>query len=89
MFARLNCPSADDDSFWVKMDDGPFESHNGLGTSGWAWVKLDRFELRAGEHTLVITYREDGAKLDKVSSSNDVFAPVGLGEPAKNVGNPE
>lgn len=89
VFARLNCPSADDDSFWVKMDDGPFESHNGLGTSGWAWVKLDRFRLQAGEHTLVITYREDGAKLDKVSISNDIFAPVGLGEPAQNVGSPE
>ena len=25
IFARLNCPSADDDSFWVRIDDGEFE----------------------------------------------------------------
>jgi len=30
VFARLNCPTADDDSFWGKVDDGEFErSRNG------------------------------------------------------------
>lgn len=75
VWARLDCASADDDSFWVKMDDGEFASYNGLGTSGWSWVKLDSFALKAGEHRLVIGYREDGAKLDKVQISNDLFAP--------------
>lgn len=86
VFARLNCPSANDDSFWVKMDDGKFDSFNGLGTSGWSWVKLDNFALKPGEHTLTIGYREDGAKLDKISISNDPFTPEGMGEPAKNIG---
>ena len=75
VFARLNCPSANDDSFWVKMNDGAFASHNGLGTSGWTWIKLDRYQLEAGEHTLTIAYREDGAMLDKISISNDLYAP--------------
>ena len=82
VFARLNCPPADDDSFWVKMDDGEFEMVNGLGTRGWSWVKLDTYPLKPGEHTLTIAYREDGAKLDKISISNGRYAPQGLGEPA-------
>ena len=85
VFARLNCPSADDDSFWVKMDDGAFMMLNGLGTRGWDWVKLSNFPLTAGEHTLKIAYREDGAKLDKISISNDRYAPEGMGKPAKNI----
>ena len=89
VFARLNCPSADDDSFWIKMDDEDFDSFNGLGTSGWGWVKLDNFKLKPGEHTLTIGYREDGAKLDKISISNDLFTPEGMGEPAKNGGVPK
>lgn len=85
VFARLNCPSADDDSFWVKMDDGVFTMSNGLATRGWSWVKLDNFPLEAGRHTLTIAYREDGAKLDKISISNDRYSPEGMGEPAKNI----
>ena len=86
VFARLNCPSADDDSFWLKMDDGTFEAINGLGTSGWSWVTLDKFPLKSGEHALTICYREDGAKLDKISISNDSCPPEGMGEPAANIG---
>lgn len=84
-YGRLNCPTADDDSFWVKMDEGRFVMVNGLGTRGWSWVKLDDIRLEAGKHTLTIAYREDGAKLDKISISNDRYAPEGLGEPAVNL----
>lgn len=84
VFARLNCPSADDDSFWVKMDDGSFVMCNGLGTSGWSWVKLHQVVLKAGKHRLTIGLREDGAKLDKISISNHPYAPEGMGEPAGN-----
>ena len=85
VFARLNCPSADDDSFWVKMDDSPFTMLNGLGTRGWDWVKLNNFRLEAGRHTLTTGYREDGAMLDKICITNDRYAPVGMGEPAQNI----
>jgi len=60
-------------------------SSKGLGTGGWSWVRLDRFRLDAGKHTLIIAYREDGAKLDKISITNDRYAPEGMGEPAKNI----
>lgn len=35
-------------------------------------------------NTLTIAYREDGAKLDKISISNDLYSPEGMGEPARN-----
>ena len=41
--------------------------------------------LSEGEHTLTIAYREDGAKLDKISISNSALAPLGMGEEAENV----
>jgi hypothetical protein len=84
VFARMNCPTADDDSFWLKMDNGEFEMHNGLGTSGWEWKRLTHVALEAGEHTLTIGYREDGAQLDKISISNYPYAPKGMGDEAQN-----
>lgn len=66
LYARLNCQNAADDSFYMKIDDGEFETYNGLQTEGWEWVKLDKTNLTAGAHNLTFTYREDGAKIDKI-----------------------
>lgn len=85
LYARLNCPTADDDSYWVKMDDGDFVMYNNLGTSGWQWLQLQSYDLIAGDHTLTITYREDGASLDKLCISNYFEVPVGMGEEAENL----
>jgi len=85
VYARLDCPSIDDDSFWLKMDSGAFTMSNGLGTRGWGWVKLNNFHLKAGKHTLTVASREDGAKLDKICISNDRYSPEGIGEPAENI----
>lgn len=80
LHARLNCPTADDDSFWLKLDNGTFSTINGLTTSGWEWKKLTSFFLNAGSHKITITYREDGAKLDKISLINGPNPPSGKGE---------
>jgi hypothetical protein len=85
VFARLNCPSTIDDSYWVKIDTGSFQLLNGLTTSGWQWKQLTRAKLTAGEHSLAIAYCEDGAKLDKINISNSPYAPSGLGEEAVNI----
>jgi hypothetical protein len=85
VYARVNCPTYDDDSFWVKVDNASFVMHNGLVTSGWQWVALDSYQLAAGEHVLTITYREDGAKLDKICISDDPYPPLGMGEEAENI----
>ena len=77
--ARLNAPTADDDSYYIKVDSGAFVSVNGLGTTGWGWVRLSTATLSVGTHTLTIAYREDGAKLDKVliTTSNATFSGKG------------
>ena len=67
------------------MDNGDFVMYNGLVTSGWQWVKLDSYNLTAGEHKLTITYREDGAELDKICISNNAVPPSGMGEDAVNL----
>jgi lysophospholipase L1-like esterase len=67
MFARLICPTANDDSFWVKMDNGNFVMWNGISAPSWQWHRYTSgFSLSKGTHTLTIGYREDGAKLDKL-----------------------
>ncbi len=88
VFARVYCPTADDDSFWIKMDDGPFSMVNNLGTRGWEWVRMTRHDLTAGKHTLTIAYRENGARLDKVCISTYPYTPEGMGEDAENIFKP-
>ncbi len=87
LYVRINCPTHEDDSFWIKMDEGEYELYNGLVTSGWGWVNLGEYSLTEGEHTLIIAYREDGALLDKIAISNKLYAPVGMGEEAENLCN--
>jgi hypothetical protein len=84
VFARVHCPTADDDSFWVKIDDGEFVMANGLRTTGWEWVSLTGADLTAGEHTLTLAYREDGASIDKIGVTTYVYCPEGLGADAEN-----
>lgn len=77
--ARLNCPSADDDSYWLQVDNGSPIQVNQLTTSGWEWKNLTSLVLTKGQHTLTIGYREDGALLDKLQITNSSGLPTGLG----------
>ncbi|WP_157530691.1 T9SS type A sorting domain-containing protein [Hymenobacter norwichensis] len=77
--ARLNCPTANDDSYWVKIDNGAFATINGLTTSGWQWTRLTSSNLSVGPHTLTIGYREDGAQLDKLLVTTSNATITGLG----------
>ena len=83
--ARVNCPSISNDSYWVKVDDGEFQMINGLATNNWEWVTLMNAAIDKGEHTLVICYRERGALLDKISVTNFILPPSGMGAEAINV----
>ena len=83
IFARLNCPTADDDSYWIKMDDGLFAMANNLVTRGWKWLRITSYALTAGQHTLTIAYRENGAGLDKICISTYPYAPEGMGGDAE------
>jgi len=85
VFARVNCPTDTDDSFWVKINNGLFEMADGLRTTGWQWLKLTSTELTEGENTLTIAFRENGAKLDKINIGNYLYAPSLLGGVAENL----
>lgn len=90
LWGRVRVPSADDDSFWVKMDDGDWILWNSItGGASWGWDDIHNsnaggnaevYNLSSGEHKLYITYREDGAELDKILVVNNSNVPTGLGE---------
>jgi len=89
IFALINCATFDDDSFWMKVDNGSFVNYNGLSTGGaWLWKSFTSALLTAGEHTITFCHREDGAKLDKLCITNNPYAPDGFGEPDPALGLP-
>lgn len=88
LWARTWCPTSNDDSFFLKMDNGTFATWNGItNSSSWTWVKYPTsFGLTAGSHTLTIAYREDGTKLDKIwltTESNPEI--IGIGSKGENI----
>jgi hypothetical protein len=65
---RANMANADDDSFYYKLDSGAWTTHNNSVTNGWSTLTPATFSnLSAGNHTLFLLRREDGAGLDKVT----------------------
>jgi len=88
LYARVNCPTSSDDSYWIKMDNNRFTVVNGLSGSGWQWKKINSFDLTAGEHTFTISYRDDGAMMDKICISYKANLPAGKGNEALNICSP-
>jgi hypothetical protein len=86
--ARVNCPTANDDSYWMKIDNGSFANFNGLNGAGWRWVGLTSAFLNVGQHTITICYREDGALLDKLLLITTGAAINGKGQLGPNCGGP-
>jgi hypothetical protein len=85
LFARVLGPTADDDSFWVRMDGGTWVMWNNWWINAWTWRQFpNTFTLTAGSHTLTIAYREDGARLDKLNLTTSTAAPTGTGSAAGN-----
>src|SRR5690348_11046135 len=85
LFARMQGATANDDSFWVRMDGGTWVMWNNWWNPAWVWVQFpNTFTLGAGSHTLSIAYREDGARLDKINITTSATAPTGTGSAATN-----
>ena len=80
VYARVNCPGYDDDSYWVSMDK-PLGSDfaNGIVTSGWEWKELYSGSLQAGSHTFYVGGRENGACIDKLCITRNPEPPTGMG----------
>lgn len=92
IWGRALAPSADDDSFWVRVNDDDWVNWNGIrGGSTWQWDHVHSgsgeailYALESGDHTLTISYREDGAAIDKFYITNTGKTPIGIGEGAEN-----
>jgi len=80
IYARVSCPTWDDDSYWIGVD-GPMSNFaNGLQTGGsWSWKQLYSGFLQIGEHQFDIGGREDGACLDKLCITANPEPPTGMG----------
>ena len=80
IYARVLCPTWNDDSYFVSVD-GALNSNfvNGLQTASWDWKEIYQGNLKAGQHTLYIGGREDGACLDKLCITTNPEAPSGMG----------
>jgi HEAT repeat protein/type 1 glutamine amidotransferase len=68
---RINCPGVNtNDSWYVTIDDRPFITWNDNDTVVWEWRPFPAsFDLAAGEHTLTVDQREDGAKMAAIKLS--------------------
>lgn len=92
LWGRVLAPSADDDSYWIKMDNDDWVMWNGIeGGSTWQWDDVHSYSdspivytLDTGYHTLSVCYREDGAAIDKFYLTNTGTKPSGMGEDAEN-----
>jgi lysophospholipase L1-like esterase len=81
IYARVMCPTWDDDSYYWGVDE-PLDNNrfaNGLQTASWDWKLIGSKALQAGQHKLVIGGREDGACLDKLCITTNSEAPSGMG----------
>jgi chitodextrinase len=63
---RVISPNGSSDSFTVSVDGGAATVWN-LGThTAWSWVTGSTLTLTAGQHKIVVSKRENGARLDTV-----------------------
>lgn len=92
IFGRVFATTEDDDSFWLRVDEGAWQQWNNLEKGAWVWDDVHdsasadgdvrvTFELAAGAHSITVMYREAGAQLDKLAVTNDAaLAPTGTGQ---------
>lgn len=90
LWGRVITPTANDDSFWIRMDDGGWAMWNSItaGTT-WHWDDVHdqnnenmvvEYTLDTGHHQLSVCYRENGCALDKFYLTNTGSTPDGIGE---------
>ncbi len=93
LWGRVRVRNAEDDSFFVQIDDDSDKLWEVVRGNQWHWDRgrdrhiadPARFALREGVRTIRIKLREDGTELDKLLLTNDPdFVPVdedGAAEP--------
>ena len=87
LYGRIYAADPDSDSFWVRVNGGPWIKWARGITVGDAfyWNRLPgTVELRAGLNVVEVTFREGATRLDKLYFSTEQDAPLGVGGPADN-----
>ena len=96
LFLRVDAPSDDDNSVWVRVDEGAWlKMWKAVGgekmlTNGFEWYKVNNdgrdvvFDLSPGKHTITLANRESGTMLDKLRLSLASSLPTGEGGTAPN-----
>ncbi len=96
LFLRMDAPDLNSNSFWVRVDDGSWmEFWKAVGggdllTQGTQWRKVGHdgkdasFQLSTGTHTITISLRESGTRLDRLLLSTSTALPSGVGGSATN-----
>lgn len=84
MWVRAKWSGACGDSLGVLLDGSALGAVGDSVYETWHWVRLGRrkVQLAAGEHSLVITNREDGSAFDQVLLTQDPdYRPTGIEKP--------
>lgn len=81
--------SADDDSWFWRIDGGSWRTNNNHSTSSFAWFAGDgsAVTLSTGSHTLEVYGRENGLKIDRIAIKASGL-PSGVGTAASNCSAP-
>ncbi len=92
----VNAPTSGDDSFWVRVNDGPWSRWNQIAQSNvFVWDKVHNqvgsaspvevvFDLVEGNNRIEFAPREDGTGLDKLYITKNGDFPSGIGGAATN-----
>ena len=94
VFARIQAPSSNDDSYWVRVNGGSWIKWNSIQSStSWTWDQVHDnangnapvlFNMVSGINTLELAGREDGTLVDKLYITLTGSAPTGIGALATN-----
>ncbi|PPK88533.1 putative secreted protein (Por secretion system target) [Neolewinella xylanilytica] len=90
LFGRISADTYGDDSFWVRVNGGNwfrwYENIQAKVGFKWNEAKGLNLTLNKGTNTIDFTFREDGARLDRIHLNMDGKLPSGKGESAINCG---
>jgi hypothetical protein len=90
VWTRIMAPDGSNDSVTLQIDNGPpvTVGDKALTPGTWTWVDYEMADepskistdLTAGSHTIKLTAREDGVKLDRLLFLSDACVPSGNGD---------
>jgi hypothetical protein len=85
LFGRLKNSGGNQNSIWLKINDGEFELFDNITNYGWEWLELKKLILTKGEHNISFSFANDNIMLDKITVKNSHIKPVDVGEEAEKL----